>query len=77
MLGGLRTRVAGDRGLRSTENPSAMRLFSVVISCRGVGVGKAGQSEEFLYLERSTKYHLCLFNLFTSQTYVRKNCLNL
>lgn len=46
MLGGLRTRAAGDRGLRSTENPSAMRLFSVVISCRGVGIGKAGQSEE-------------------------------
>lgn len=46
MLGGLRTRAAGDRGLRSTENPSAMRLFFVVISCRGVGVGKAGQSEE-------------------------------
>lgn len=33
-------------GLRSTANPSATRPFSVVISCRGVGVGKAGQSEE-------------------------------
>lgn len=45
MLGGLRTGVAGDRGFRSIANLSAVRLFSVVIGCRGVGVGKAGQSE--------------------------------
>ena len=32
--------VAGDHGLRSTAYPSA-GLFSVAISCQGVGVGKA------------------------------------
>lgn len=44
-LGGLRTGVAGDQGFRSTANPLAVKLFSVVISCGDVGVGKAGQSE--------------------------------
>lgn len=40
--------VAGDHGLRSTVNPigstvNPIGLFSVVSSCQGVGVGKAGQ----------------------------------
>lgn len=35
--------VAGDYGFRSTVNPLVVGLFSVVSSCQGVGVGKAGQ----------------------------------
>lgn len=35
--------VAGDHGFGSTVNPIVVGLFSVVSSCQGVGVGKAGQ----------------------------------
>lgn len=35
--------MAGDPGFRLTVNPSAVGLFSVVIGCQGVDVGKAGQ----------------------------------